>query len=223
MTAAAVATLTSGNEQRYAETAAVLAIAVGAGCVRMASAAWLLADGLWVCGHLRAAGLATRALVLTMYDDVTVLAALRAGRTATHSRSRTERDRRRRTVSARGEALFGAGIAAGMLQHFGRAATSSPFFSSSPKVRPRSWGCWPRGRDNAGVARRLRVSPKTVHNHASNIISKLHVSDRSGAILRARDVGLGEPGRAELPLPTWCQEARVPSSMIIDDECARCH
>jgi len=80
MTAAAVATLTSGNEERYAETAAVLAIAVGAGCVRMASAAWLLADGLWVCGHLRAAGLATRALVLTMYDDdVTVLAALRAG------------------------------------------------------------------------------------------------------------------------------------------------
>jgi hypothetical protein len=41
MTAAAVATLTSGNEQRYAETAAVLAIAVGAVCVRMASAAWL--------------------------------------------------------------------------------------------------------------------------------------------------------------------------------------
>jgi DNA-binding NarL/FixJ family response regulator len=81
MTAAAVATLRSGNEQRYAGTAAVLAIAVGAVCVL----GWLarlgfLADGLWVCGHLRAAGLATRALVLTMCDDdVTVLAALRAG------------------------------------------------------------------------------------------------------------------------------------------------
>ena len=24
-----------------------------------------------------------------------------------------------------------------------------------------------------------------------------------------------EPGRAELPLPTWCQKARVPLSMII--------
>jgi DNA-binding NarL/FixJ family response regulator len=81
MTAAVVGTLTSGNEQRYAETAAVLAIAVGAVCVLE----WLarlgfLADGLWVCGHLCAAELATRALVLTMYnDDVTVLAALRAG------------------------------------------------------------------------------------------------------------------------------------------------
>jgi hypothetical protein len=59
--------------------------------------------------------------------DVTVLAALRAGASATHSRSRTGRDRPRRTVVARGEALFGAGIAARMLQHFGRAATSSPF------------------------------------------------------------------------------------------------
>ena len=99
MTAAAVATLTSGNEQRFAGTAAVLAIAVGAVCVRMASAAWLLADGLWVCGHLRAAGLATRALVLTMYDDVTVLAALRAGAYGYTLRSRTGRDRRRRMGS----------------------------------------------------------------------------------------------------------------------------
>ena len=47
----------------------------------------------------------------------------------------------------------------------------------------------------------MGVSPKTVHNHASNIITKLQVSDRSGAILRARDVGLGEPGRAESPCP----------------------
>jgi hypothetical protein len=42
------------------------------------------------------------------------------------------------------------------------------------------------------------VSPKTVHNHASNIITKLHVSDRSGAIhpgttLGRRRVGLTYP------------------------------
>lgn len=48
MTAAAVATLTSGNEQRYAETAAVLAIAVGAVCVL----GWLTRLGFWptACG-----------------------------------------------------------------------------------------------------------------------------------------------------------------------------
>jgi len=79
MTAAAVATLTSGNEQRYAETAAVLAIAVGAVCVL----GWLARLGFWptACGSAVtcAAGLATRALVLTMCDDVSVLAALCAG------------------------------------------------------------------------------------------------------------------------------------------------
>jgi hypothetical protein len=133
-------------------------------------------------------------------------------RTATHSRSRTGRDRPRRMVAARGEALLGAGIAARMLQRFGRAAIG--LVPSSPSVRPRSWGCWPGGRDNAGVARRLGVSPETVHNHASNIITMLHVSDRSGAIFRARDAGLGGPlGRAELPLPLVSRS----SSAIIDD------
>jgi Integrase core domain/HTH-like domain/Bacterial regulatory proteins, luxR family len=40
----------------------------------------------------------------------------------------------------------------------------------------------------------LGVSPKTVRNHVSNIITKLQASDRSGAILQARDAGLGGAG-----------------------------
>ena len=128
-----------------------------------------------------------------MYDDdVIVLAALRAGASATHSRSRTGRDGRRRTVLARGEALFGAGIAARMLQHFGRAATSSPSPSSPSETEV--LGLLAEGPGQSRSRRRLGVSPKTVHNHASNIITKLHVSDRSRDILRARDVGLGGAG-----------------------------
>jgi DNA-binding NarL/FixJ family response regulator len=52
-------------------------------------------------------------------------------------------------------------------------------------------GLLAEGRDNAAVARRLGVSSKTVRNHVSNIITKLHVADRSGAIIRARDAGMG--------------------------------
>jgi len=37
----------------------------------------------------------------------------------------------------------------------------------------------------------LGGSAKTVRNHVSNIIAQLHVADRSAAILRARDAGLG--------------------------------
>ncbi len=149
-------------------------------------------DGLWVCGRLRAAGLATRALILTMYDDdENVLAALRAGAYGyTLKGSAPDEIVAAVRAVARGEALFGAGIAAQMLSYFSRTAASSPF----PQLTEREHevlGLLASGRDNAAVARRLGVSSKTVRNHVSNIITKLHVADRSGAILRARDAGMG--------------------------------
>jgi len=48
-----------------------------------------------------------------------------------------------------------------------------------------------QGCKNAEIAERLVLSPKTVRNHVSNILSKLHVADRAEAIIRAREVGLG--------------------------------
>ena len=152
-------------------------------------------DGLWVCRELRAAGLATRALMLTMSDDEeNVLAALRAGAYGyTIKGAGPDEIVAAIRAVARGEALFGAGIASRMLQHFSSAATSSPF----PQLTERETevlGLLAAGMDNAAVARRLGVSSKTVRNHVSNLITKLQVSDRSGAILRARDAGLGGSG-----------------------------
>jgi DNA-binding NarL/FixJ family response regulator len=149
-------------------------------------------DGLWVCAQIRSAGLATRVLVLTMYDDdENVLAALRAGAYG-YTLKGSEPDEIVAAVRAvaRGEAVFGAGIAGRMLSHFARAAASSPF----PQLTDREHdvlALLAAGRDNAAVARRLGVSGKTVRNHVSNIITKLHVVDRSEAIIRARDAGLG--------------------------------
>jgi DNA-binding NarL/FixJ family response regulator len=152
-------------------------------------------DGLWVCSELRAAGLPTRVLILTMSDDEeNVLAALRAGAYGyTLKGAGPDEIVAGVRAVARGEALFGAGIAARMLHHFGRSAVSAPF----PQLTERETevlALLASGKDNAGVARRLGVSAKTVRNHVSNIITKLHVSDRSGAILRARDAGLGGAG-----------------------------
>jgi hypothetical protein len=45
---------------------------------------------------------------------------------------------------------------------------------------------------NIEIARKLMISEKTVRNHVSNIFSKLHVADRTAAILRARSAGLGK-------------------------------
>lgn len=48
-----------------------------------------------------------------------------------------------------------------------------------------------RGHDNATISRRLVLSPKTVRNHVSNVLTKLGVPDRSTAIVRAREAGMG--------------------------------
>jgi DNA-binding NarL/FixJ family response regulator len=52
-----------------------------------------------------------------------------------------------------------------------------------------------RGLDNAAIASQLAISPKTVRNHINAIFDKLDVPNRAQAIVRARDAGLGEPGR----------------------------
>jgi DNA-binding NarL/FixJ family response regulator len=51
-----------------------------------------------------------------------------------------------------------------------------------------------QGLNNAAIAERLTLSPKTVSNHISNIFNKLQVADRAEAIVRARDAGLGQAG-----------------------------
>jgi DNA-binding NarL/FixJ family response regulator len=49
-----------------------------------------------------------------------------------------------------------------------------------------------QGRSNQEIADQLGWTLKAVQNHASNIFSKLQVADRSQAVLRAREAGLGE-------------------------------
>ena len=48
-----------------------------------------------------------------------------------------------------------------------------------------------QGRANPVIARQLGLAPKTVANHVSAIFGKLQVADRTEAMLRARDAGLG--------------------------------
>ena len=43
---------------------------------------------------------------------------------------------------------------------------------------------------NQEIADRLAISLKTARNHVSNILSKLQVTDRAAAIVRARAAGL---------------------------------
>jgi DNA-binding NarL/FixJ family response regulator len=140
-------------------------------------------------------------LVLTMHDDdETVFAAVRAGARGylLKGAQRAELLRAVRAVAA-GEAIFGPGVARRLMAYFARPAPR-PDPAAFPELTDREreiLDLVARGRSNADITAELVLAPKTVRNHVSNIFSKLQVRDRSEAIVRAREAGLG--GEASRP------------------------
>jgi DNA-binding NarL/FixJ family response regulator len=141
---------------------------------------------------------ATAVLVLTMVeDDDSVFAALRAGARG-YVLKGAGRDEVLRAIDAvrQGEAIFGPGIAQRILGYWSNASAAPPVAFPELTEREREvLELIAQGHNNAEIARRFVLSPKTVRNHISNIFTKLHVADRSQAIVRAREAGLGRrPG-----------------------------
>ncbi len=89
--------------------------------------------------------------------------------------------------AAAGRGAFSAEVTQ-ILAHARRIARRRPL-ERSPRARPRSPSCWPKGGRNAEIAKALDLSLFTVKNHVSNILMKLHVRSRTEAaafILRSR-------------------------------------
>ena len=133
-------------------------------------------------------------LVVTMMDDDdSVFAAMRAGARGYLLKGAApgEVERAVRAV-ANGEVLLGPDVAARAMAYLAGARTAGPVPFPDLTDREREvLDLVARGLDNASIARRLALSPKTVRNHLSNILTKLAVADRAQAIVRARDAGLG--------------------------------
>ena len=136
-------------------------------------------------------------LVVTMYeDDDSVFAAMRAGARG-YLLKGADQDETLRAIKAvsRGEAIFSPAIAKRLIRYFTptRAATMPPQAFPDLTEREREiLTLLAQGHNNAEIAQRLVLSPKTVRNHLSNIFSKLQVADRAQAIIRAREAGLGK-------------------------------
>jgi len=141
-------------------------------------------------------------LVITMFDDDdSVFAAMRAGARG-YLLKDADKDELVRAIVAveRGGAIFSPSIAQRMIQYF----TVSPGRSPSAKDgRPAEFAeltereleildLIAQGHNNAAIANRLSLSIKTVQNYVSSILTKLQVADRSQAIVRAREAGLGK-------------------------------
>lgn len=150
-------------------------------------------------------------LVLTMLDDdETVFAAMRAGAQGylLKGAGQDEFERALRGVVV-GEAIFGPGVAARMLQHFAHGDDTRPF----PQLTEREdeiLDLIATGLRNHAIAQHLHLSPKTVANHISSIFAKLRVTDRSALIVWARE-GTGSPWTR----PPWLPHRPGPDRRLL--------
>ncbi|HLH61597.1 MAG TPA: response regulator transcription factor [Ktedonobacteraceae bacterium] len=135
-----------------------------------------------------------RILVVTLFeDDGSVFTALRAGARGYVLKDAKEEDMLRaiRAVG-RGEAIFSPAIATRLMDYFAtpRPTVAKELFPTLSEREREILQLIARGLTNSDIARQLSLSVKTVSNYVSNIFSKLQVTDRAQAIIRARDAGL---------------------------------
>ncbi len=151
-------------------------------------------DGIGATREIARVAPRVAVLVLTMYDDdESVFSAMRAGARGYLVKGVEQEDilRAIRSVAA-GEAIFGPGVAQRVLGFL--TAPHGPTTVSFPELTRREsevLDLLAAGLNNAAIAARLDISPKTVANNVSAIFAKLQVADRAQAIIRARDAGLG--------------------------------
>ncbi len=135
-------------------------------------------------------------IMVTMFeDDDSVFAAMRAGARG-YVLKGADQEEMVRVIQAvaRGEALFGPGIANRLMTYFAtpRPAAMQPAFPELTTREREVLHLIAQGMNNGDIARHLHLSVKTVRNHASNIFSKLQVVDRAEAMIKARDAGMGQ-------------------------------
>lgn len=136
-----------------------------------------------------------RVLIVTLFEDnESVFAAMRAGARGYLLKDTDEAEMVQAIRSAGvGQAIFSPAIAARLADFFASPHTILPR-SAFPALTDREreiLGLIAQGKANAEIARQLELTPKTVSNYVSNILTKLQVVDRAEAILRAKEAGLG--------------------------------
>ena len=152
-------------------------------------------SGLEVTRRLVAADPELPVLVLTMHDDdETVYGALRAGARGylLKGADGTELVSTIQTLAG-GGTVFGPAVARRIVGFFLESSLRyrEGTFPELTRREGEVLDLVAAGHRNSAIARTLNLSEKTVRNHLSSILLKLQVEDRSAAIVRAREAGLG--------------------------------
>jgi len=143
----------------------------------------------------------TAILMLTMFeDDKSIRAAMRAGAHGYVLKGADGAETLRAIHAvANGEAIFSPTITRRLTGYFAPlggapGTTADPAFGNLTEREHEILSLIAEGYTNTAIASRLYLSPKTVRNYVSSIFTKLEVSDRSQAIVQAREAGLGTKG-----------------------------
>ncbi len=155
-------------------------------------------DGVEATRRIRAAHPDTQVVVLTTYDDESVLAALAAGARGYLTKDAGSRQIAQALHAARdGQAVLGADIQAKLLT---AAANQVPFLATAPGS-PLPDGLTLREvdvlrliaarRSNPEIAATLFVSETTVKTHINHLFAKIGARNRVQAVRYAYDHGLG--------------------------------
>jgi DNA-binding NarL/FixJ family response regulator len=138
-----------------------------------------------------------RVIALTTFDeDSVVFEALRAGAIGYLLKdASTEKLYEAIRAAAKGESVLQPSIAARLVAQFSRLSESAPRWAQE-LVEPLSaremdvlrWMA--TGSTNREISEKLVLSEGTVKNHVTSIYAKLGVSDRTRAVIKARDLGL---------------------------------
>jgi len=139
-------------------------------------------------------------LVLTVFeDDTSVFPAIRAGARG-YLLKNTEPDellRAIRTVAA-GGAIFSPGIAQKVLGYLSAPPpnVSGDIFDELTSREREILELIAQGKTNAEIATILNLSSKTVSNYISNVLLKLHATDRAKLMLMALEAGMGQADKS---------------------------
>lgn len=153
-------------------------------------------DGIAATRQVKQASPSTQVIVLTSYsEDERIFPAIKAG-ALSYLLKEVGPDELVRAIRAarRGEATLHPTVAARLMQELS-GGRNSPLDQLTERERD-VLACIARGMSNAAIADHLVVGERTVKTHVSNILSKLHLQDRTQAALlalRERLVPLDEP------------------------------
>jgi NarL family two-component system response regulator LiaR len=148
-------------------------------------------DGVEATRRIRAESPTTKVIVLTSFDaDEQVFPAIKAGAAGYLLKDVRPAELAEAVRKAsRGEALLAPSVAAKLMQEV--AGDRSPAAGLTERELE-VLRLIARGLSNKMIARELVVSEKTVKTHVSNILAKLHLTDRTQAALYAVREGLAE-------------------------------